>query len=200
MKRIIECLAVTFIAVCPVAVSGAEAISVPNSTSPDGAYHFRVVAPIEKGGSSSLALVPTRGGEPVGSTVLGSYAAYPLVADPANLGFLWAGDSKYFALMVRGTKRSWTVRIHSAEDRELKSIAMPSATSKALAILGVSDNHRVCRESPQKWLDADHFVVRASGDAEVDKHVIWYEVEITYSISTKTITDSKLISTVPHDG
>ena len=200
MKRIIQCLAATFIAICPVAVSGAEATTVSNSTSPDGVNHFQIVAPIEKGGASSLVLVPAQGGEPVGSMVLGSYAAYPLVADPANLGILWAGDSKHFAMMVRGTKRSWTARIHSAEDRELKSVAVPSATTKALAILGASKTHRVCRETPRKWLDADHLVVRASGDAEVDKHVIWYEVEITYSISTKTITESKLISNVPHDG
>lgn len=200
MKRVLKCLVTALIAVCPTAVPGAETTAVPNSTSPDGTYLLRVVAPIEKGDPSSLSLITAHGGTSIGAMVLGSYAAYPLNAESANLGLLWSNDSKHFALMVRGTKRSWTTSIHAGTDRELNRLAVPSATSMALAIVGGSEIFRFCRETPQKWLDADHLVVRASGDAEVDKHVIWYEVEITYSISRKQITDSKLISIKPHEG
>lgn len=201
MKRIIHSLAAILVTLATTTSAGAETTPVPQSTSPDGTFRLEVVAPTERYEASTLSLVDARTNKPLGATILGGYATYPLDSDPMNLGLLWSPDSKHFVLMVRDTKRSWTSRIYSVAERKMTCIELPSATTKALAEVKSSEGtFRACRETPLKWLDADHLIVRASGDTELKKHVIWYEVDITYSISEGKITESKLITTKPHEG
>lgn len=201
MKRIIHSLAAILVTLAMTSSACAETTPVPQSTSPDGAFRLEVVAPIERYEPSVLSLVDARTNKTLSATVLGGYATYPLDADPMNLGLLWSPDSQHFILMVRDTKRSWTSRIYSVAERKMICIELPSATAKALVEVKSSDGiFRACRETPLKWLDADHPMVRASGDTELKKHVIWYEVDITYTISEKKITESKLITTKPHEG
>lgn len=200
MSMITNFLAIASLTMYGTLAYGSEFTPIPKSDSPDGTYQLRVVAPVKPAESSTLSVVTSGCGKSVGSDVLGSYAVYPLNAEPTNLGLLWSPDSHKIAMMVRDAKRSWTTYIYSISAEGLKPLKLPSATNEALRLLGNGPNFRVCREIPFKWSDADHIVVRASGDVEVDKRVIWYEIDVTYSLSTKTISGSKLVSTKPHEG
>ena len=201
MKRFTHTLGVVLFTLATAISAGAQTTPVPQSTSPDGAFRLEVVAPSDRSEPSVLSLVDARTNKPLSATVLGSYATYPHVADPMNLGVLWSPASQHFILMVRDTKRSWTSCIYAVAEGKMACIGLPSATTRALTDAKSSEGtFRACRETPLKWLDADHPVVRASGDTELKKHVIWYEVDITYSISEKKITESKLITTKPHEG
>ena len=102
--------------------------------------------------------------------------------------------------MVRDSKRSWSTSVYAISGRGFTPIVIPSATEQALAILGQKECFRCVKEKPSKWIDADTLVIRASGDTTLNNKVIWYEVDVTYSINKKSIIHAKLISIEPHEG
>ncbi len=152
------------------------------------------------GDSSKIALVASHTGKVLGSVILGGYAWYPQDAEPMNLSMLWSPTSSHLALMVRNTKRTWETRLYAASRKGLLAIELPSATKSALNLLGEKEIFRCCREQPAKWIAEDSLVVRASGDTRLKGNVIWYEVDVTYSVTKRSISNTKLISTEPHEG
>ena len=55
-------------------------------------------------------------------------------------------------------------------------------------------------ETPVRWIDNDQLQLRASGDAMIEGRVIWYEVDLTYSLKSGEINRSKVVSLKFHEG
>jgi hypothetical protein len=192
----------TSILVVAVALHGAlvalaaEFTEVPNSVSPDGHYAARTEPSTDiADGRDYLILYRKEGGDVFVRLPIGGYARYPQDADPANLLILWAPESKHFALMVRGTKRSWTTTIYAMDSKRVRKVKLPSPTAEALELVSASEINRASREAPTKWIDNDHLLLRASGDTTVDGKVMSYEVDLTYSLKIGKVTESKVVST-----
>jgi hypothetical protein len=174
---------------------------VPNSVSPDGLLAARTAPPDDvMDGRDYLCIYRRKSGEAFKRLPLGSYAKYPMDADPDYLRLLWSPDSKRIAVMLRWGKREWTTLTYSVGGNTLDAIELPSATAAALAVISSKSNHRVYHEEPLKWPDIDHLLIRASGDTTLEGNVIWYEVDVTYSVIQKKITETKLVLTRPHEG
>jgi hypothetical protein len=85
----------------------------------------------------------------------------------------------------------------------LTEIPLPSPTDRAFQLLKAKESYRCVFQRPQEWRDNDTLVVRASGDVEnpaETKIPIWYEVDVTFNIQEKGITDAKVIETKPKEG
>ena len=174
---------------------------VPRSIAPSGLLAARTEPPNEAlDGRDSICFYRPKSGEVFARIPLGGYASYPLDADPMNLTLLWSPNSRHLAITVRGSKRSWTMTIYAFRAKGLRALDLPSATAKALRLLSGSENFRVSHETPTKWIDDDRLLLRASGDTTIQKKVIWYEVDLTYSISKRVITRAKIIGTQPREG
>lgn len=184
---------------------GADTVEVENSRSPDGKLSLRVRgseegAPLEESYRLKLEVVEEVGGEALAVYDYHGRAKYPYNAKPANLSVLWSPSGKHIALMIRTTKRSWQIFVVALNGKKLESITLPSGIKKAYSMLGVKEGYRVVRERPDKWVNEDTLVVRTRGDARVEGKVIWFEIDINYSISKKKIISSKLVSTASHEG
>ncbi len=200
MKR----LSTIFVALALLALLPAFAsdfTEVPNSASHDGKYAARTERSTDaQDGRDYLSLYRKGTGEVFTRLPIGGYARYPMDADPANLQILWSPDSKHFVLMVRGMKRSWAVVVYAIGTKGVREVKLPSPTTEALALLSASGIVRVARETPSKWIDDDHLLLRASGDTLIDGKSIWYEVDLTFSLRGGNITESKVVTKKPYEG
>jgi hypothetical protein len=179
----------------------ADFTEVPDSTSPDGVLAARTEPSKDvSDGQNYLSLYRKKTGEVADRLPLGGYAAYPMDADPVNLRLLWAPDSKHFALMLRGTKRSWTTTVYAIGPKGLKEVKLPDLTAKALKVVSGSEIDRVSRETPSKWIDSNTLLLRASGNTTVDGKSIWFEVDLTCSLKTGKITEAKVVETRSYEG
>jgi len=105
--------------------------------------------------------------------------------------------------MSRGTKRSTELRLYQLAASGLTEIPLPSPTDRAFQLLKATESYRCVFQRPQKWIDNETLTVRASGDIKNpagDGVPIWYEVNITFNIRDKKITDAKVIPTKPKEG
>lgn len=174
---------------------------VPDSASPDGRYAARTEPSTDVAdGRDYLNLYRKETGKVFARLPIGGYARYPQDAEPENLQLLWSPDSMHFALMIRGTKRSWTTTLYAVDAERVREMKISSPTAKALELVSASEVNRVSRETPTKWIDTDHLLLRASGDTTIGSKLIRYEVDLTYSLKTGKVTESKVISTKPHEG
>ena len=175
-------------------------VEVPQSIAPSGLLAARTEPPNETlDGRDSLCLYRPKAGEVFARIPLGGYASYPLDADPMNLTLLWSPNSRHLAITLRDSKRTWTTTVYALDAKRLRALDLPSATVKALRLLSGSENFRVSHETPTKWIDDDQLLLRASGDTTIQKRVIWYEVDLTYSISKRVITRAKVVGTQPRE-
>jgi hypothetical protein len=174
---------------------------VPQSTSPDGVHAARTEPSTDvSDGRDYLSLYRKKTGEIAGRLPIGGYARYPMDADPDNLRLLWSPDSKHFALMIRGTKRSWTTTVYAIGPKGIQKVKLPSPTAKALEVVSGSKIDRASRETPSKWMDNDTLVLRASGDTMINGKLIWFEVDLTCSLKSGKITKAKIVETKRDEG
>ena len=121
------------------ATYGSEAIEAANSISPDGFLAARVEAGTD---FNHLCFYQKASGTVLARLRMGSYARYPMAADPSNLQVLWSPDSMHFALMIRSTKNSWTMTAHAVENNGVREIPLLGATAKALEMVSASETYR----------------------------------------------------------
>ncbi|MEK7951809.1 hypothetical protein [Luteolibacter soli] len=199
MNALFIVAAVFVFLLCPAALAG-NSKEVPDSDSPGGDYAARVEPPAnEIDDVDHLSIYRKATGEVIARVALGGYARYPMAADSMNLRLLWSPDSKHLAVMGRTTKRSWEVSVYAIGKGATK-VKLPSATEKALKLLSAKEIDRVSRETPVKWLDNDRLLLRAAGDTTVGGELIWYEVDVTFSMKGGKITGAKLIEKRSREG
>ena len=180
-----------------------EALDFANGRSPDGSFSVRVRPPTDAGAIPSLEVISVTTNTVIGTTHTGGYAHYPSVAEDASTAVLWSPDSKHLALMTRGTKRSTELRLYRVEASGLTEITLPSPTDRAFQLLKATVSYRCTFQRPKMWIDNETLTVRASGDIKNPSGSgvpIWYEVDITFNIHDKKITDAKVITTKPKEG
>lgn len=175
-----------------------EQMEVKQSTSPDGRYRFRVSSVKEDRSYSAVELVSAKDGQPVGDPLHVGYGYYPHTADPEVLQILWAPDSKTVAVTTRGTKRTRQVQLCSLTEKGLQPISLsPGITAAAQKELGSTENTRSIWEKPIEWLDSDRVVIRATGSTQLDGQSVQYEVDVTCSVSKKSVISAKKVSLGP---
>jgi hypothetical protein len=180
-----------------------EPIELANGHSPNGSFSVRIKSSEDPEILASLEVVEEATSRVVGSTDTGGYAHFPAVAEDTSTAVLWSPDSKHLALMTRGTKRSTSLRLYRVASTGLTEIPLPSSTDRAFELLKAKESYRCVFQRPLKWSDNDTLVVRASGDIENStgtKIPIWYEVDVTFNIQEKRITNAKIIETKPKEG
>jgi hypothetical protein len=198
-----RCFILLVTAVALSSVWGIETIDLANGRSPNGSFSVRIKPPAGPDAQSFLEVVEVATKKVVGSTDTGGYAHFPAVAEAASTAVLWSPDSKHLALMTRGTKRSTSLRLYRVMATGLTEVILPSPTDRAFQLLKAKESYRGVFQRPREWRDHDTLVVRASGDVEDPKGTkipIWYEVEVTFNIQGKKITDAKVIETKPNEG
>jgi hypothetical protein len=181
----------------------ADTIRLPDGRSPDGKYSIRIHPPVEDGAIPKLEVINRDTKAIIGTTDTGGYAHFKAVANSFSTAALWSPDSKHLALMTRGTKRSTNIRVFEVSAAGISEIVLPSPTDRAFQLLKATDSYRCVFQRPKKWIDNDSLVIEASGDVTNpagDKIPIWYEVDVTLSVSKKKITDAKVISTKSQEG
>ncbi|MCX8494899.1 MAG: hypothetical protein ORN51_01790 [Akkermansiaceae bacterium] len=180
-----------------------EPVDLANGHSPNGSFSVRIKPPAEPDALAFLEVVNVATKEVVGSTDTGGYAHFPAVAEDTSTAVLWSPDSRHLALMTRGTKRSTSLRLYRVESTGLTEVPLPSSTDRAFELLKAKESYRCVFQRPLKWSGNDTLVVRASGDVENPagtKIPIWYEVDVTFNIQEKRITNAKIIETKPKVG
>ncbi len=176
-------------------------IDLENGRSPDGRLSARVRPAENPGETPSLEVVNLATEVIAGTLLLGVYGFGPSVAEKTSTAVLWSPDSGHLAVMTRGTKRSTGVKLFRVTDSGLTEIPLPSPTTKAFELLKATESYRVVSNKPGKWSDKDTLIIRASGgviDPAGGKFPIWYEVDVTYDIREKKITDSRIVETKPY--
>lgn len=184
-------------------VSASDTLDLADGKSPDGSFSVRVRAPMESGEMAQLEVLSVAAKTVVGTTDTGGYAHYPAVAEAASTSVLWSPDSKHLAVMTRGTKRSTELRLYRVTASGLAEILLPSSKDRAFQLLKAREAYRCVFQRPKKWIDNDTLIVLASGDianSMGDKIPIWYEVEVTFNVPAKKITDAKIITKKPKEG
>ena len=184
-------------------VGAAEQLDLSKGRSPDGNYTVRIRQPQDAAAMPTLEVVSVTSNRVIGSTDTGSYAHYPSVAEDTSTSVLWSPDSRHLALMTRGTKRSTELRLYRVAASGLTEIPLPSPTDRAFQLLKATESYRCVFQRPQKWIDNETLTVHASGDIKNpagDGFPIWYEVDVTFNIRDKKITDAKVITTKPKEG
>ena len=180
-----------------------EPVDLANGRSPNGSLSVRVSPSADPDALASLEVVNTATNEVLGSTDTGGYAHFPAVAEHASTAVLWSPDSKHLALMTRGTKRSTSLRLYQVTSTGLTEIPLPSPPDRAFELLKAKESYRCVFQRPLRWSDNDTLVVRANGDIENPagtKIPIWYEVDVTFNIQEKKITNAQVIETKPQEG
>lgn len=179
----------------------AETTTVLNGVSPNKRWELKVEGSSHAfGNPSRLILLSISNGQVASSVELGGYASFPRSAEPVNLSVLWSATSKHLAVSIRDTKRSWSASLYSVSQNALKLIDLPSATEQAYLLIGAKECFRCVREEPSKWTDGDTLIIRARGDTTIKDKVMWYEVDVTYKVSTRKVISTKLVSLEPHEG
>jgi len=168
----------------------------PDSQSPDGRFALRLRPAPDDQEVEVIEVFGKEGGKVAGTTPSGGYGIFPAAADKANTSVLWSPDSKTLALAMRTTKRSWEIKVFKITATAITEVALPSPTDRAFELLGAKEAGRVVRQEPLRWIDADTLVVLAKGDFEAT----YYEVEVTYELGSRKITEAKVIVTRPYEG
>lgn len=86
------------------------------------------------------------------------------------------------------------------ETKGVREVKLPGPTPEALELLSALKINRVLRETPSKWIDDDHLLLRASGDTMIDGKPIWFGLDLTYSLKGGKITESKVVTKKPYEG
>ena len=184
-------------------VSASDTLELANGQSPNGNFSVRVRAPVDSGAMPRLEIISVAAKTVVGTTDTGGYAHYPAVAGDTSTSVLWSPDSKQLAVMTRGTKRSTELRLYRVTASGLTEVLLPSSPDRAFQLLKATEAYRCVFQRPKSWIDNDTLVVLASGDVtntKGDKIPIWYEVEVTFNVPAKKITNAKIIITKPKVG
>ncbi len=176
-------------------------MEVEQSRSPDGKYRFQVTSSKEDRSYSAVELVSAKDGQPVGRPLHVGYGYYPDTGDAEVLQILWSPDSKTVAIMMRGTKRTRSVSLYSLSDNDLQPISLTLDITKAcLQNLGAAEITRFIWEKPVEWLDSDLVMVRATGSTMLEGHHVQYEMDVTCSVSKKSVILVKRVSLRPFEG
>lgn len=184
-------------------VCAREPIELANGHSHNGSFSVRIKSSEDPEILASLEVVEEATNRVVGSTDTGGYAHFPAVAEDTSTAVLWSPDSMHLALMTRGTKRSTSLRLYRVNSTGLTEIVLPSSTDRAFELLKAKESYRCIFQRPLKWSDNDTLLVRASGDIDNPdgtKIPIWYEVDVTFNIQEKRITNAKIIEIKTKEG
>ena len=175
-----------------------ESMEVKQSRSPDGKYRFQISSVKEDRSYSAVELISAKNGQPVGEPLHVGYGYYPHTAEPEVLQILWAPDSKTVAVMTRGTKRTRQVQLYALTEKGLQPIPLsPGVTEAAQKELDSTENTRSIWEKPVRWLDSDQVVIRATGSTMLAGQPVQYEVDVTCSVSKKSVISAKKVSLGP---
>ena len=175
-----------------------ESMEVKQSRSPDGKYRFQISSVSEDRSLSAVELISAKNGQPVGEPLVVGYGYYPSTADPEVLKILWAPDSKTVAVMTRGTKHTCQVQLYLLTEKGLQPIPLaPAITVAAQKELGSTENTRSIWEKPAQWLDSDRIIIRATGSTQLAGKPVQYEVDVTCSVSKKSVISAKKVSIGP---
>jgi len=192
-----------FLAGLPLAAAQ-DSIELKGGVSPDGTYVLRMIAPPDKGSEIPIRLIEKSTSRVAGEMSYGGYGFYPSSADEMNAAVLWAPDSKSFALMTRGTKRSREIRVFQlGTDGNFTQTPLPSVTEAVYKVLKAKEAYRTVFEEPARWTDADTLILKASGgvpNPKPDQPSVWYEAEVTYDLKTRAILGTRVISTREYAG
>ena len=171
-----------------------------SGTSPNGKLCLVMVGSSEsEQHPGQLELRKTGSNPAIGSLDVDSYALFPSVAAPDQTACFWAPDSKHFALMVRDSKRTWSVGIYEANG-SMRKLPIPNLTEFALKTLGQNSTFRWSREMPLRWSDATHIQIKLSGDYGTAPDVKEYSGEISISIMDGKITLKEPFKTEKEEG
>ena len=89
--------------------------------------------------------------------------------------------------MTRATKRTFKTSIYSV-GKQLKQIGIPDPTDFILKSLHQTEIFRFLRETPIRWIDSEHVVLKMEGDCGKAPAVLIYEGEVSISITSGQIS------------
>src|ERR1035437_4252434 len=170
-------------AMTPVVLRAAESLPVSGGQSPNGVYRLVLRSPAAKDDGTTLEVININSHKTALTLELSSYSEVPHLADSSITVCSWSPDSKHFALMTRETKRTFKTSIYSV-GKQFKQIGIPDPTNFILKSLNQTEIFRFLRETPIRWLDSEHVVLKIEGDCGKAPAVLIYESEVKISITS----------------
>ena len=190
---------VLLLTLSPLVLQATDALPVSGGESPNGVYRLVLRDSGSVDAQTTIELINVKSNTTSATLVISSYSVFPFLADSSITVCTWSPDSKHFALMTRDSKRTYTTSVYSV-GKQLKKITLPNPTGYVLKTQHKTEIFRFLRETPIRWSDSDHVILKMEGDCGSSPEVLLYDGEVSISISSGKISVLKRIITKKEEG
>ena len=136
------------------------------------------------GGEYKLAIRVSNADKPIYSRLAGGYAAFSMATHPANFKCLWSSDSKFVAILERGTKRSGETSIYLVSGDKVQQVTFPDLMP--LIRPYVTTGIRAFWVRPEVWVQ-DHKLILSVVFTQLDEKHAAYRFILTLQLRKTTV-------------